>query len=75
MVKNEPGHAGDIGFDSWVMMMPWRRKWQPTPVFSSGKPYGHRSLVGYNPWGPKRIGHDLVTKIMGSKSKDSEQGL
>ena len=26
----------------------WRRKWQPTPVFLSGKPHGQRSLVGYS---------------------------
>ena len=24
--------------------------------------HGQRSLVGYSPWGHKRIGHDLVTK-------------
>ena len=28
----------------------WRRKWQPTPVFLSGKVHGRRSLVGYSPW-------------------------
>ena len=28
-------------------------KWQPTPVFMSGKSHGPRSLVGYNPWGRK----------------------
>ena len=26
----------------------WRRKWQPTPVFLSGKPHGWRSLVDYS---------------------------
>ena len=31
----------------------WRRKWQPTPVFLSGKFHGQRSLAGYSPWGPK----------------------
>ena len=31
--------------------MPWRRAWQPTAVFLSGKSHGHRSLVGYSPWG------------------------
>ena len=31
----------------------WRRKWQPTPVLLPGKSHGWRSLVGYNPWGPK----------------------
>ena len=31
----------------------WRKKWQPTPVFLPGKPYGQRSLVGYSPQGHK----------------------
>ena len=38
---------------SWVGTIPWRRKWQPTPVFMPGKSLGPRSLVGYGPWGPK----------------------
>ena len=42
--------------------MPWRSKWQPTPVFLPGKSYGQRSLVGCSPWGHKRMGHDLATK-------------
>ena len=33
--------------------IPWRRKWQPTPVSLPGKFYGQRSLVGYGPWGCK----------------------
>ena len=33
--------------------IPWRRKWQPTPVFLAGKSHGGRSLVGYSPWGHK----------------------
>ena len=41
---------------------PWRRKWQPTPVFLPGKSHGQRSLAGYSPWGPKRVRLDLVTK-------------
>ena len=24
-------------FDPWVRKIPWRRKWQPTPVFLPGK--------------------------------------
>ena len=39
------------GFNSWVRKIPWRRKWQPTPVFLPGESYGQRSLVGYSPWG------------------------
>jgi len=50
-------------FDPWVGKIPWRRKWQPTPVFLPGKSNGQRSLVGYyGLWGHKRIGHDLATK-------------
>ena len=41
------------GLDTWVRKMPWRRNWQPTPVFSPGKSHGQRSLVGYSPWGFK----------------------
>ena len=41
------------GFDPWVGKSPWRRKWQPTPVFLPGKSHGQRSLVAYNPWGRK----------------------
>ena len=39
------------GFDPWVGKIPWRRKWQPTPVFLPGKSYGQGSLAGYSPWG------------------------
>ena len=42
--------------------IPWRKKWQPTPVFLPGKSHGQRSLVGYSRWGHKGIEHDLVTK-------------
>ena len=41
------------GFHPWVRNIPWRRKWQPTPVFLPGKSHGQRSLVGYRPWGYK----------------------
>ena len=32
---------------------PWRRKWQPAPVFLPGKSNGQRILVGCSPWGHK----------------------
>ena len=38
-------------FDPWVGKIPWRRNWQPIPVFLPGKSHGQRSLVGYRPWG------------------------
>ena len=40
-------------FDPWVGKIPWRRKWEPTPVLSPGKFHRLRSLVGYSPWGRK----------------------
>ena len=40
---------------------PWRRKWQPTPVFLPGKSHGWKSLVGYSPHGPKEL--DTTEKL------------
>ena len=50
------------GFDPWVGKIPWRRKWKPISVILPGKPHGQGSLVGYNPWGCKRVRHNLATK-------------
>ena len=35
--------------------VPWRRKWQPTPVFLPGESHGQRSLAGYSPLGHKEL--------------------
>ena len=57
-----PGGSGDrettpqgrrLGFDPRVGKIPWRRTWQPTPVFWSGESHGQR-LEGYSPWGRKQ---------------------
>ena len=40
-------------FDLWIGKIPWRRKWQPTPVSLPGESHGQRSLVTYSPWGHK----------------------
>ena len=62
VLKNLPANAGDIcGFHPWVRMMPWRRAWQPTPVFLPGKSHGQRSLVGYSPEGQKQSDMTEVT--------------
>ena len=42
-------HVGEL--NPWVGKIPWRKKWQPTPVFFPGKSNGQRSLVGCSPWG------------------------
>ena len=36
-------------FNPWARKTPWRRKWQPAPVFLLGKSHGQRSLVGHSP--------------------------
>ena len=53
VVKNPPAEAGDerLGFDPWVRKIPWRRAWQPTPVFLPGESHRQRSLVGCSPEG------------------------
>ena len=43
----------DVGSTPGLGRFPWRRKWQPTPVFLPGKSHGQRSLLGYSPWGRK----------------------
>ena len=42
-----------LGFYPWVGKIPWRRKWQLTPVFLPGRSHEQRSLAGYSPWGCK----------------------
>ena len=70
--------VGLLGWLSWqtislqckrpgVNEIPWRRKWQTTPVFLPGESNGQRSLAGYSPWGPT-VRHDLVTKPPSSKN-------
>ena len=39
----------------WVRKIPWRWKWQPTPVFLPIEFHGQKSLVGYSPWGFKEL--------------------
>ena len=53
VVMNPP--AGDLGLDLRVRKIPWRRKWQPTPVLWPGKSHGQRSLVGYSAWGRRKL--------------------
>ena len=52
MVKKWAANAEDI---REVGKIPWRRKWQPIPVFSPGD--WQRNMVGDGPWG-RRVRHD-----------------
>ena len=56
-VKNLPAmkETQEIWVQSLGQEDPWKRKWQPTPVFLPGKSHGQRSLEGYSPWGHKEL--------------------
>ena len=48
-------------FDPWVGKVPWRRKWQPTPVFLPGKPH-HRGAWWATVHGSQRVRQDLANE-------------
>ena len=59
-VKNPPANVRDMG------LIPGpeealEKKMASSPVFLPGKSHGQRILMGYSPWGHKRVRHDLVT--------------
>ena len=41
-------------FDPWVGKIPWRRKWQTTPVFLPAKFHRQGNLAGYSPRGSQK---------------------
>ena len=43
------GRCRRRGFSPWVREIPWRRGWQPTPVFLPGGSHGQRNLAGCSP--------------------------
>ena len=65
MIKNPPANAGDA-VQFLVRKIPWRRKWQPTPIFLPGKSHGQRSLAGYSSWG-----HNSQTQLSASVGEDA----
>ena len=54
MVKNPPE-----AWETWVQSLyyedPWRRTWQPIPIFLPGESHGQRSLAGYSPWDHREL--------------------
>ena len=52
MIKNPPA-CRRTGFNPWVGKIPWRREWQPTPLFLPEQFHGQRSLADPSPWGCK----------------------
>ena len=73
LVKNLPANSGDkrCEFDSWVGKIPWRRKWQPAPVFVPREPHGQKSLAGYIPRGCKEL--EVTEHTFASKGREAVQ--
>ena len=53
---------GRPGFDPRVGKIPWRRVWQPTPVFLPGESLWTEEPGGLQSMGSQRVGHDWATK-------------
>ena len=54
MVRNMPAMR-ETCVHSWVRKIPWKRAWQPTPLFLPGEYHEQRNLAGYGPWGHKEL--------------------
>ena len=61
--KESACSVGDLGLIPGWERFPWRRPWQPTPVFLLGEFHGHRSLLGYSPWGHKESDTTELLKV------------
>ena len=57
----------EMQVDLWVGKMPWRRKWQLTPVVLPRKSHGQRSLAGYRPWGLNEL--DTIWRLNNNKQQ------
>ena len=58
--RESPANAGDPGLVPGLVSSPWRRTWQPTPVFLPRKIHGQRSLAGCS-LGWRRVRHNWTT--------------
>ena len=63
--------VGDPGFNPWVGNIPWRREWQPNPVFLAGEFQGQRTLVDYIVSAITRVGHSWAANTHGKPSPRS----
>ena len=52
LVKNPPAMQ-----ETWVGKIPWRRAWQPTPVFLSEESSWTEESGGLQSMGSQRVGH------------------
>ena len=72
VVKNLPGNAGTLGSTTGFGLSPGKGNGHSMPVFLPRKFQVWRSLVGYSPWGHKRVRRALTTKQQ-QKSKTGVQ--
>ena len=60
--KESTCNAGDTGDVSLIPgKIPWRRAWQPTPVFFLGESHRQRSLVGYSPFSSVQFSRSVTS--------------
>ena len=71
VVKNPRANArdpGDVGLISGKKLIhakiPWRRAWQPTPVFLPGESPWTEEPAGCSPWGRTELGTTEATERM-----------
>ena len=73
-VKNLPATQ-----ETWVqsvgLKIPWRRKWQPTPVFLPEKSHGQKNLESYSPWGCKSVTTDFKDTTERLSTCTMEEGI
>ena len=70
MVKNLPANE----FNPWVGKIPWKGKWLSIPAFLTNKSHGHRSLVGYSPWGRKELDSTELLSMHAQVANDQTDG-
>jgi len=61
VVKNPLANAGDVGSVAGLGGSPEEENGNSLQYSYVGS-HGQRGLVGYSPWGCKRVGHNLATK-------------
>ena len=61
VVKNWPANAGEVDSIPGSGRSPGEGNGNPLQLSCLGNPID-RSLVGYRPWGHKKVRHNLVTK-------------
>ena len=78
VVKNPPANVGDtrdVGSIPGLGRAPWRRAWQPTPVFLLGESHGQRGLVGYCLQAHKESETTEATTCMHRQRSQSQNAL